>query len=622
MKTLCFNNCSIQQKLVIIVFTAILISLIAAIAIVSINTTKTFKEENASRIEHITKVIAGFSIAPLTFRDREGLLESLEYLNTFPEVIGTTIFDANGKLFAQHGQPLSKELATIPISDLPTGYGEDSYNVSTEISLKGNKLGSIYLRSSSQDLTEKIHSFAITMGLSALGALCILLPFLMLLQRVISKPILSLAEAALRISEHKDFTVRVEASSNDEIGNLYDAFNKMFEMIEIRESERNAAIKALQVSEERYALAVDGSSDGIWDWNIITDKVFYSARHKELLGVPESKVEEDVDFFRSRLHPDDIKRTWDRVQLHLDAKVPYDIEYRLRHEDGSYRWFRARGRALWDENGIPFRMAGAITDITERHLAAERIQNLNQELEQRVNKRTAELEHANKELEAFSYSVSHDLRAPIRHISSFSELLRQDTESHLSESGLRFMEIITQTSQRMGELIDDLLTFSRLGRQAVSRQIVDCQKLVSEIWREVNQLNSYQNCKIEIDKLPSTHADPKLLRHVWLNLIENAAKYSSHNTAPLIQISSAQHDGLTWYSIKDNGVGFDQTYASKLFDPFQRLHREDEFPGTGIGLAITKRIVYKHGGMIRGTGKINEGAIFEFTLGNENDTQH
>jgi PAS domain S-box-containing protein len=263
---------------------------------------------------------------------------------------------------------------------------------------------------------------------------------------------------------------------------------------------------------------------------------------------------------------------------------------------------------ILDESGTPQFLLGISVDITERKLAEQAIRELNAEL---LNK-TVQLEATNKELESFSYSVSHDLRAPLRAIDGYAAMLEEDCRESLDEKGRRYLSVVRDSSRRMGTLIDDLLAFSRLGRQPVANREVNCDSLVREVIAET--LGTAASPLIRVDSLPSARGDRALLRQVWVNLIANAIKYSSKTPHPVIQVTGRRVGAETIYSVEDNGVGFDMAYVEKLFGVFQRLHRADEFGGTGVGLAIVHRVVTRHGGRVWAEGKLNKGAVFSFAL--------
>jgi len=257
-----------------------------------------------------------------------------------------------------------------------------------------------------------------------------------------------------------------------------------------------------------------------------------------------------------------------------------------------------------------------LADALEAHRQAEQqIKKLNQELEKRVVERTAQLENANKELEAFSYSVSHDLRAPLRHIDGFAEMLRDDASAVLGERSRRYLETISSSAKRMGALIDDLLVFSRMGRAEMRQTRFAMDRLVKEVLKEMTVELQSRQIEWEIDPLPEVWGDRAMLKQVWVNLLSNAVKYTRPRERARIEIGCARtsQQELQFF-VRDNGVGFDLQYANRLFGVFQRLHHPEEFDGTGIGLANVRRIVYRHGGRTWAEAKVNEGATFYFTL--------
>jgi PAS domain S-box-containing protein len=379
-------------------------------------------------------------------------------------------------------------------------------------------------------------------------------------------------------------------------------------------TEHKKAEQALRESEERLRQIASSLREVIWLRDARTRQVLYvNPAFEELTGRTCENFYENRDIVIDVIHPDDKEGVIKALKQRFDG-VPYDKEHRIVHLDGSVRWVSSRIFPVRNEADEVYRWASIMEDITDQKRAEEEIRRLNEELELRVIERTAQLEAANKELEAFSYSVSHDLRAPLRAIDGFSRILIKDHASQLPSEVVRLLEIVRSNTQQMGRLIDGLLAFSRLSRQPVDKRTVNMGDLVRDVLDILQGDLEGRGVEIKIEHLPACWGDPLLLRQVWMNLLSNALKFTREREMAQIEIGYKEVDGEQVYFVKDNGVGFDMQYVDKLFGVFQRLHRDEKFEGTGVGLAIAQRIVQRHDGRVWMEGVVDQGVTSYFAL--------
>jgi PAS domain S-box-containing protein len=296
-------------------------------------------------------------------------------------------------------------------------------------------------------------------------------------------------------------------------------------------------------------------------------------------------------------------------------------EIKNRAKDGSYYWVETTIVPFLNVEGKPYQYVAVRADITELKRAEERILELNATLEHRIEERTAELRALNKELEAFSYSVSHDLKAPLRAVDGFARMLAEEYGNKLDAEGRRLLGVVQQSAKEMGQLINDLLAFSRMSRAELTTKVIDMRKLVDHSWELLAPSRTGRMVQFEIATIPPALGDAPTVREVLLNLLGNALKFTQQRDHAIIQMSGAESDGYVRYEIRDNGVGFDMAYSGKLFGVFQRLHSREQFEGTGIGLALVQRIIQRHHGQVGAQGIPGQGASFWFTLPSMQTTQ-
>lgn len=337
-------------------------------------------------------------------------------------------------------------------------------------------------------------------------------------------------------------------------------------------------------------------------------------RYAEILGYGRDELSERT--FRDVTHPEDVRASSELVEALMDGRRrDYTIDKRYVRKDGSIVWVTLSVSPMWTPGETPSTHIAMVLDVTERKGAEERMADLNAELERRVARRTELLTEANRELEAFSYSVSHDLRAPLRAIDGFSRILAEEQAVRLDDEGRRLLGVVSENARKMGRLIDDLLAFSRSSRAEMRKVRVDMGELARAAFAEAKQASSsVDRVELRMGELPPAIGDAALLRQVWANLVGNAVKFSSGVDRPVVEIEGEVDGRRVVYRVRDNGAGFDMAYARKLFGVFQRLHAPTEFGGTGVGLALVKRIVSRHGGDVAAEGAVGRGATFSFSL--------
>jgi PAS domain S-box-containing protein len=397
---------------------------------------------------------------------------------------------------------------------------------------------------------------------------------------------------------------------------------KLNSELEKRVKERTLA---LTVSEERLRMAALSADIGIWDWDLESNKVSWDKLMFSIYGIPESgnSVIRYEDW-KSHVHPDDVEKQESLLHQIIEKQGHQQREFRIiRDSDHAIRIIRASDAAIIREDGKTIRIVGINVDTTEAMEMLQEIHKLNASLSNRAE----ELEASVKELDSFSYSVSHDLRAPLRAIDGFSRIVEEDYAPKLDDEGRRLIGVIRGEAHRMGRLIDDLLAFSRLGRLKVEPVTIDMGMMARQVFQELAAAEPERTIHLNLHPIPPALGTEAMIRQLWVNLIGNAVKFTMNREVAEIEIGvmpgeDTEHgDELNKgervekiYFIRDNGAGFDMRYVDKLFGVFQRLHSKEEFPGTGVGLALVQRIVNRHGGRVWAKGEVDKGATFFFTI--------
>ncbi|OHC63159.1 MAG: hypothetical protein A2045_06850 [Rhodocyclales bacterium GWA2_65_20] len=572
--------------------------------------------------ERIAENLANQSRLALLYASAENANEAVKTALSFPDVTRVEIRHASGRPLVVRGKdvveandaPLADKAIRQAYLETETGdawrfvapvlsEGDDSPFAVVE--RKEELLGFVRVVQSKATLSRMLTQiFLLNLVISLVFAVAFLFVMRRLANRL-TQPITELSETMSR-AERGEPNVHADVSGPKDIRDMAAAFNSMLAALQ----EREQALRESMAFQDSLL-------------NAMPIPVFYKDRNGRYVGFNkayEAYFGATIDQLIGKTAFDISPRELAEIYHAKDAELfesggVQQYESQVKNTHGELRDVIFNKAVFADSQGAIGGLIGAILDITDRKNAEEEIRKLNQELEQRVVERTAQLELANRELEAFSYSISHDLRAPLRHIDGFVRLLEERTEANLDEKSRHYMSTISDSARRMSTLIDDILSFSRMGRREMADTLVDLGALVQEVIRELEAETPGRAIEWRVAELPVVVGDHAMLRVVLVNLISNALKFTRKCPQAEIGIGCQPgSDAETIVFVRDNGAGFDMQYANKLFGVFQRLHSSDEFEGTGIGLAIVKRIVERHGGRVWAEGKVDGGATFYFSL--------
>lgn len=597
---LSFRDIPIKQKLMLLIMAATTTALLlAGIGIVAADSLL-FRSYLKRDLSTLARMVADNSTAALAFNDPQSARETLAALRAKAHLVTACIYRPDGTILAKYSR-LDASSGCPPVDrqdDLR--FTSRGLTVSHAILLSGHRIGTLVLLYDLDEIAERMKLY----GATVLGVLLVssVAAFLLSskLRAVIATPISQLVRATTSVSETGDYSVRAAKFSGDELGVLVDRFNEMLAGIQSRDNnlrtvlrEREEALRDAERTRERLRFMAESMPQKIFTATPSGEGDYYNGQWVEYTGLTLEQIK-DRGWTRY-IHPDDLDDTVRNWQRSVDSGEPFQAQQRIRRADGVYRWHLCRARAMRDAQGNISMWIGSNTEIHEQ------------------KEREEELRLANEDLQQFAYSASHDLQEPIRNVAVYSEIVAKRYSNLLDAEGRQFLGFLTEGGRRLATLIDDLLTYTRAGVVDANMTSVDSSAVLRHALSSLAEAIRENNATVTYDPLPQVYMGESHLLQVFQNLIGNALKYRKEDP-PQIHIS-AVYQGAAWrFSVRDNGIGIDPTYKEKIFGVFKRLHRDQKYSGTGIGLAICQRVVERYGGRIWVESSPGQGATFFFTV--------
>lgn len=556
-------------------------------------TSRRLMVRDLSTLSQITAENASASLAFDNTKDATNVLSALRFEK---QILAAALYRNNGKIFATHPPGLSESEFPQSVRSSGAHFSADSIEFFQPVLQDNERFGTLYLKAGQAELFSRIRLYSLLVVIGLIVSLLFALLLASGLQKTISGPVLSLASAARRISEKKDYSIRVPAAgSRDEIGLLTDAFNSMLDQIRVRD-------EALRENEERLTLTLKSAGVGTWSYQIPDNRLLWDDFVPPLFGLQTQARPSNYEEFLGLIQPDDRPRVQKALEQTLALNAFYEVEFQVSWPDGSLHDLASRGKLYRNSEGKPVLILGVCMDVTERKLA-----------ERNLKSAVAELERSNKELEQFAYVASHDLQEPLRMVSSYTQLLARRYANRLDADANDFIGFAVDGAKRMQQLIEDLLEFSRVGTRGRAFEAVDSNVPLNQALENLHLRLQETGAIVQRGELPAIWADAPQLVQLFQNLISNAIKFRNP-AVPVIKINAREHPGEWVFSVEDNGIGIAPEYFERIFVIFQRVHARAEYPGTGIGLAICKRIVERHGGRIWVESQPGIGSTFYFTI--------
>ncbi len=592
-----FRDVPIRRKLMIIVMITTAAALVAAGVGIVVLDSILMRRELRRDLSALVQIVGDNSTGALSFDDPAAAAQTLGSLRSRPHVVDACIYRTNGTLLARYSHNGGFTCPPAESGDHIRSAGDDLV-AAQGILLDGRRVGTLMLVYDLGELSERMRLY----GVMVLGVLLAssLLAYLLSsrLRAVIATPVSRLVRATTSVSETGDYGIRAERISGDELGVLVDRFNEMLAGIQSRDRElkevlqqREAALREVEKERARFRFMAESMPQKIFTADSRGEIDYLNRQWLEYTGLSEIELRNWAAF----VHPDDLDSSVIGWQQAIMTGEPFHLEHRYRRIDGQYRWHLTRAQPMRDANGNITMWIGSDTEIHEQ------------------KEKEAELRRANEDLQQFAYSASHDLQEPIRNVAIYSELVAERYKGVVDADGQMFLGFLKEGGRRLARLVSDLLAYTRAGMADMNVEPVNASVVLKETLAGLAEAVRESAATVTSDELPEVDISEAHLQQVLQNLIGNALKYRTEEP-PRIHVSAVRRGSAWCISVRDNGIGIDPRYKERIFGVFKRLHHDQRYGGTGIGLAICQRVVERYGGKIWVESEPGNGATFYFTI--------
>jgi PAS domain S-box-containing protein len=606
--TLSIRDRPINQKLMIIItVTTTVALLLSGCGIVAFNLIL-FRADLERDLNTLAGIIADNSTAALAFNDPIAAKEMLGALRARNHLVTACIIRADGTELAQYSRQGATDSCPSPERQDELRFKRADVTISHAIMLSDRRIGTLVLLYDLDEVAERLKVYGLTVLIFVLISSLVAFLISSRLLTLITRPISQLVLATTAVAETNDYSVRAQKLSKDELGVLVDRFNDMLGGIQSRDKnlrhalrDREEALREAEAARERFRFLAESMPQKIFTATPSGDVDYFNRQWMEFTGLTFNDIK-GWGWTRF-IHPDCLEDNLLSWRRSVETGEPFRFEHRVRRADGAYRWHLTRALAMRDADGKISMWIASNTDIHEQ------------------KEREEELRRANDDLQQFAFSASHDLQEPIRNVAIYSEIVADQYKDRLDDEGQQFLGFLTEGGRRLATLINDLLAYTRAGVALGEVTNVDSEVVLQHTLSNLTEAIRENQAKVTHDSLPEVLMGEAHLQQIFQNLITNALKYRTEQP-PLIHISATDLGSAWRISVEDNGIGIQSQYKEKIFGVFKRLHRDEKYPGTGIGLAICQRVVERYGGRIWVESEPGKGSTFFFTIPRSNSRLH